>query len=142
MDAFEFAKIFAPYVHEGKVDKAGMPYILHPLTVASKVTTEKEKIVAILHDVVEDTDVTVDTIKNLFGEEIGESVRILSKKESEKYFDYIKSIRDSGDETAIKVKIADLEHNMDLTRLSDITQKDIYRKVKYETAYNILTKKR
>ena len=116
--------------HKGQVDKQGIPYVFHPFTVASSMETEEETIVALLHDIIEDTDMTLEDLRKFgFAEEIIESVDILTHKENEDYATYIKRIGD--DPLARKVKIADLKHNMDITRFADTIIPDTYFK-KYE----------
>lgn len=123
-----------------KTDKGGHPYINHLLRVSSNVKGKKTKTVALLHDIIEDTDITKeDLIEMGFLEEIVEAVDILSRREKETYNDFILRIISSNNPLAIRVKIADLEDNMDLTRISNATQKDIDRVNKrYKPAYNSL----
>ena len=101
-----------------------------------------KSIIALLHDTVEDTSVSSTDIRKIFGQEIANSIKLLTRKDkNEPYFDYIQRIKDSGDENAIAVKIADLLHNSDLSRLSEITQKDLQRSMKYLGALSVLTDK-
>lgn len=125
-----------------KVDKGGHPYIQHLLRVSSNVKGKTAKTVALLHDVIEDTNTTKeDLIKMGFLEEVVEAVDILSRKENETYNEFILRIISSNNPLAIRVKIADLEDNMDLSRISNATQKDIDRVNKrYKPAYESLTK--
>ncbi len=136
--AYEAAKALSAFLHEGQVDKAGQPYYLHPLAVSEKVDTEKEKIVALLHDVLEDTRATEDTIRNLFGDEVAEAVVFLTRRREESYMDFIR--RASQNEIAKKVKMVDLEHNMDASRLPFLGKEDLERLQKYKAAYEYLTK--
>jgi (p)ppGpp synthase/HD superfamily hydrolase len=124
--------------HKGQTDKGGMPYILHPIYVMGKMETETEKIVAILHDVVEDTDTTFDDLRNIgFSEEILRTLECLTRGEEEDYFDYVGRIKTNP--LAIKVKLADLEHNMDFRRIKDITDEDIIKRTrKYKQAWDEL----
>ncbi|WP_244638155.1 GTP pyrophosphokinase [Clostridium fungisolvens] len=124
--------------HKGQTDKGGMPYILHPIYVMSKMENEIEKIVAILHDVVEDTDTTFEDLRNMgFSDEIVNVLDCLTRRESEDYFDYIDRIKTKP--LAIKVKLADLEHNMDFRRIKDITDEDIIKRTrKYKQAWDEL----
>lgn len=110
--------------HETQRDKAGQPYIYHPVMVALQCDTVEEKVVALLHDSVEDKGLTFDDIRESgFSEDIIDSVRLLTHefpKDDEydrHYREYIKALYESGDQTAINVKIADLTHNTDLSRL-------------------------
>lgn len=124
--------------HSQQIDKSGKPYILHPLWVMTNVDSLEEKIVAVLHDIVEDTDITIeDLIFSGFNEEIILAIDILTKKKNQKYDEYIELIGQNN--LARKVKMADLTHNMDLTRLKEVTEKDKKRYVKYKNAYNYLT---
>lgn len=124
--------------HEGQKDKGGKPYILHPLYVMSKVNTETEKIVAILHDVVEDSNYTTeDLINDGFSNEIIEALTLLTHNKSEDYFDYIYKIKQN--KLAKTIKLEDLKHNLDITRLDTLDDKTIENLKKYWQAYKILT---
>lgn len=128
----------AQKAHFGQVDKAGVDYIKHPETVASFVTTDEEKAVAYLHDVIEDTAVTLDDLKdNGFSEKVITAIDILTKKRGQDYQTYLKAVREN--ELARVVKLADLRHNSDLTRLNQVTQKDLNRCKKYQDAINYLS---
>ena len=130
----DIAYNFARKAHEGQVDKAGVPYIVHPVTVAGMVDTPEEKIVALLHDVVEDTPVSIEAVRNLFGDRIADAVSLLTHDKSVPYENYVKLIK--GNELARKVKIADLKHNMDLRRIPNPKAEDMDRVVyKYIPAY-------
>lgn len=125
-------------VHKNKKDKGGYPYILHPFFLAREMDTEETVIIALLHDTVEDGNIDFEYLeKEGFPERIVSAVRILTKDKNADYFQYISEIKQNPD--AVKVKIADLKHNMDLSRLSEITQKDIDRAEKYKKALKILT---
>lgn len=125
---------FARRAHKGQYDKAGEAYIWHPIAVAGKLNDPFEKIVALLHDVVEDTGYTLDDIKQEFGNEVAEVLDFLTRRKGEAFGDYIDRVLQN--KTAVKVKLADMNHNMDLTRFSKPTQKDIDRVVKkYIPAY-------
>lgn len=130
-------------VHQNQFDKAGEPYILHPLRVMNNVEGGNMlKIVAVLHDVIEDSDgaVTFKTLQDMgFPPSVVSAVDALSKRNGESYQDFI--IRVSENAWAIKVKIADLEDNMNLKRLSEITDKDLARYKKYHEAYKFLMSK-
>jgi len=120
--------------HRGQLDKGGKPYIFHPLYVASHVDGINEKIVALLHDVVEDTDVTLDDLRNEgFSEEIICAINVLTKTDDD-YDNYLKKVK--SNEMARKVKIEDI--NMDGTRLKSITEKDRRRIEKYKRALDYL----
>ena len=100
--------------HFGQFDKQGMPYILHPIEVAQMCETEDEIVVALLHDLLEDTSTTEDELKQLFPQKIVEAVVALTRKDGEKYKEYI--IRLSENELAKSVKLKDLENNTDKRR--------------------------
>lgn len=123
--------------HQGQVDKAGKPYIGHPLRVLEGVETLEEKVLAVLHDVLEDCDVSPEQlIKEGIPKELVEKLIILCKRNNEDYFHYINRIK--NDKAAINVKLSDLRDNMDLNRLKQITEKDIDRLEKYKKAKEIL----
>lgn len=125
--------------HLGQVDKTGKEYINHPLTVASYCKTEDERIVALLHDVVEDTDVTIEYLSKYFDEHIIEALKLLTHTSDIAYMDYVAKIK--GNNLAKNVKIADLTHNMDLSRFENPSKRD-YERVenKYKPAIELLTK--
>ena len=125
--------------HEGQTDKAGKPYIEHPLRVMNQVESEEEKIVAVLHDIVEDTDISLDDLRNEgFSEEVVSAVECLTKQDGENYDSYIERI--SFNPLAVKIKLADLEDNRDLTRLPEVTDKDLERVEKYDKALEKFTR--
>lgn len=136
----EDALALATKAHEGQTDRAGNAYIQHPITVASFVETEKEKILALLHDTVEDTDVTNEQVREQFGDEIADALALLTHDKSEPYMDYIEKL--SKNPLATAVKLADLKHNMDMSRLPEVTEKDIERQKKYEKAKQLLLEAR
>lgn len=123
--------------HNGQKDKGGSPYILHPLTVASKQETEACIIAAMLHDVVEDSKYTLEDLRLAgFPPDVCEAVDLLTHKPGEDYFSYINRIKTN--EIAKRVKIQDLFHNSDTTRLPAVTEKDAARLEKYQKALSIL----
>ena len=131
--AYEIAK----RAHLGQVDKAGEDYIKHPEKVASFVKTDEEKAVAYLHDVIEDTELTLEDLCEYdFSKEVIEAVDIITKKRGEDYQSYLNSVKNN--KLARAVKLADLRHNSDLTRLIKVTEKDIERKEKYQKAIDFL----
>ena len=137
MNDIEKALRIARKAHAGQIDKAGCEYINHPIHVADSVDTEDEKIVAYLHDVVEDTSVTIEDLASEgFSETIIQAIATITKKKHESYGHYIKRVAENP--LARKVKIADLKHNSDLTRLQKITEKDIARVKKYQKCLNYL----
>ena len=129
----------AAIAHEGQVDKAGEPYILHPMRVACNFTDTLTVIVAILHDVVEDTSVTLDDIEETFGDNVRHSVDALTRKEGQDYFEYIKHITTFPQAYhLVDIKLADLRDNMNILRLPSLTTPDMKRLHKYRKAYTIL----
>lgn len=125
--------------HKGQVDKAGVDYIEHPKAVAELLEAKEEKIVALLHDVVEDTKVTFHDLEQYwFPNNIITALKLLTKPKKIDYMEYIKKIKENP--LAKKVKIADLTHNSDLSRLKEITNKDLERLEKYKKALEYLNK--
>lgn len=102
--------------HKDQVDKTGLPYVFHPFHLAEKMNSEEEVCVALLHDVVEDTDITFeDLINEGFNENIIDALKLLTHYDDTPYMEYVKKIKENP--LAKKVKLADLRHNSDLTRL-------------------------
>lgn len=123
--------------HNNQVDKAGKPYYLHPIQVALMCDSTKEKIVALLHDVIEDTSYTIDDLIEIgFDNEIIEAVECLTKRKAEQYEYYIKRV--SQNPIAKKVKLNDMTHNCDLTRFEKPTSEDLKRVEKYKKYIQIL----
>ena len=123
----------AEKAHQGQVDKGGHPYIGHPKRVMENCETTEEKIVAMLHDVIEDTEYTADDLrKEGFSEEIITALLCLTHREGESYMEYIERICENS--LAVRVKYADLQDNMDLSRIPDPTEKDLARLEKYKLA--------
>lgn len=123
--------------HKNQFDKSGLPYVFHPWHVAEQMDDENSTIVALLHDVVEDTNMTLDDLKkNGFNNEIIGALKCLTHEKGVAYSDYIKII--SMNEVATKVKLADLEHNMDISRIDNISKSDIERLKKYEESHAFL----
>lgn len=124
--------------HLNQVDKAGVPYIYHPIHLAEQMETEEECIVALLHDVVEDTSITFEQLEKEFSNTIIETLKLLTHDKQVDYFEYIKNLKSNS--IAKKVKLADLNHNSDITRLENITKEDEKRREKYRKAIEILSK--
>ena len=126
--------------HAGAKDRGGKAYILHPISVMMRCETDEEKIVAILHDVVEDTDWTFDALRQEgFSETIIEALKTVTKQsEDEDYDEFIQ--RSLKNEIGRKVKIADLRENLDVTRIGELTEKDLERINKYKRALKVLTR--
>jgi len=133
MSNLEKAIIIATTAHQEQVDKAGEPYILHPLRVMLALQTEAERITAVLHDVIEDTHYTIQDLREEgFPEKVLEALELVTKKENEDYDTFIKRL--SGNEIARKVKIADLNDNMNISRIKNPSEKDFARIEKYKKA--------
>lgn len=131
--AIELAKKY----HEGQFDKGGYPYIDHPLRVMKNVKTIEEKILAVLHDVLEDCNVSREVlIEEGIPEYLVIKLEILCKANDEEYFDYINRVK--TDQLTMNVKLADLKDNMNLKRLKCISQDDLKRLEKYKKAKEIL----
>ena len=126
--------------HAGVKDKGGKAYILHPISVMMRCETDEEKIVAILHDVVEDTDWTFEALREEgFTETIIEALETVTKhSEDEDYDEFVQ--RSLKNEIGRKVKIADLRENLDVTRIGALNDKDIERINKYKRALKVLTR--
>lgn len=124
--------------HMGQNDRFGIPYIFHPFHLAESMETEDECIAAILHDVVEDTNVTFEELEKEFSSTVIDALKLLTHDKSVPYDEYILNLKDNP--IAKKVKLADLMHNSDVTRLEHLAPKDISRNQKYENAIKILLK--
>ncbi|MGO9118283.1 MAG: GTP pyrophosphokinase [Desulfomonilaceae bacterium] len=130
----EGAIALAAKSHKGQRDKSGMPYILHPLRVMLKMSTETEMIVAVLHDVVEDSSLSLHDLATMgVSEEILQAIDCLTWRKDESYDEFIE--RAQANPLSRKVKIADLEDNMDLKRLDSLTEKDVERLKKYHRVW-------
>ena len=108
----------AYHAHHGQVDKAGVPYIFHPLHLAKQMEDEISCCAALLHDTVEDTDVTLEALASEFPAEVVEAVRLLTHSEDTDYFDYVRCIRSNP--IAMKVKLVDLNHNSNAARFAGV----------------------
>ena len=124
--------------HKDQVDKSGMPYVYHPFHLAEQMETEETVIVALLHDVVEDTDYTLDDIRAMgFSDSVVEALALMTHDKSVPYMDYVAKIKSNP--IAKAVKLADLKHNSDLSRLDFVDEKALKRVEKYKTAMKLLT---
>lgn len=133
MADLERAISLAVEAHRSQKDRNGAPYILHPLRVMSRVQTTEQKIVAMLHDVVEDTPWTLNALRaEGFSEPVVRAVDCLTRREGEDYFDFVQ--RSKSDPIARVVKLADLEDNMDVNRLTQVTDQDVERLNRYKRA--------
>ena len=134
----DIALAIAKKAHAGQVDKAGVDYIKHPIYVASQVTTEQEKAVALLHDVLEDSDITAaDLLAYGLSNEVVTAVQTLTKKKGQSYQDYLEKVKSNN--LARVVKLADLKHNSDLSRLKTVSNTDYERVKKYKNAIRYLS---
>ena len=123
--------------HKDQVDKTDMPYVFHPFHLAECMDDEISTVCALLHDVIEDTDYTFDDLRGMgFPEEVIEALTLLTHDPAVPYMDYVKII--AANPTAKKVKIADLKHNSDLTRMNEIDEYAIRRTKKYKDALTLL----
>ena len=128
--------------HHGQVDKCGIPYIFHPVHLAEGMDDEVSCCVALLHDVAEDTEVTLEMLAKEFPEEVMRPLHLLTHDPQTDYFDYVRAIRE--DPVARKVKLADLDHNSDQSRCTGMGLPEERLRswqVKYEKARKILTEK-
>lgn len=123
--------------HKDQVDKQGVPYPFHPFHVAESMTDEASCCVALLHDILEDTDTTAEELLSLgFPKEVVEAVQMMTHSDDVPYLDYVRTLKSNP--LARAVKISDLTHNSDLTRLDTVTEKDLKRAEKYKKALDIL----
>ena len=126
-------------IHKDMVDKSGMPYVFHPYHLAEDLYDESEVIVALLHDAVEDSELTIDELKSYgFTSEVIEAVELMTHNDNTDYLDYVIAL--SKNKIARRVKMLDLMHNMDLSRLNQpYDKKTLDRVEKYKKAYRILS---
>jgi (p)ppGpp synthase/HD superfamily hydrolase len=134
MSTLERAIAIAAEAHAGAVDKAGKPYILHPIRVMLQMATNDERIVAVLHDVVEDCKAwTLDRLRaEGFSDEVVRGVDAVTKREGETYEAFV--LRGSADPLGKRVKLADLRDNLNLSRIAEPSAKDHERIAKYQRA--------
>ena len=129
----ERAIAIAAAAHAGQLDKGGAPYILHPLKVMLRMTTLEERIVAVLHDVVEDCEISLDDLrKEGFSEEVLSAIESVTKVPGESYEDFVE--RAAQNPIGRVVKLADLEENSDLSRIASPSWDDLERVEKYRRA--------
>lgn len=129
----EEAILIAVSAHKGQIDKGGNPYILHPLSLMLSVNGKIEQICAVLHDVIEDTDITLEYLeKEGFSQEVIQALDALTRRDNESYDEFIGRI--TYNRVACNVKLADLNHNMDLSRIPSPSKKDYDRVEKYKKA--------
>ena len=124
--------------HKDQLDKSGMPYVYHPFHVAEQMETEETVVVALLHDVVEDTDYTLEDLKAMgFPDSLTEALALMTHDDSVPYLDYVAKLK--GNSIARAVKLADLRHNSDISRLDKVDEKALERVEKYKKAIALLT---
>ena len=124
-------------IHKEQVDKSGLPYVFHPFHLAEQMETEDTTIVALLHDVVEDSELTLDDLRQMgFGDTVIAALALLTHDPAVEYMDYVRAIKDNP--IARAVKLADLRHNSDLTRLDTVDEKALARREKYLQAMTLL----
>ena len=124
-------------VHRDQTDKTGLPYVFHPFHLAESMTDETSTVCALLHDVVEDSDYTLDDLTAMgFPPAVTEVLALLTHDDAVPYFDYVEAL--SHDPVARKVKLADLAHNSDLTRLDEVDAHALARQEKYQKAMALL----
>lgn len=123
--------------HKEQKDKSGLPYVFHPFHLAEQMETEETIIVALLHDLVEDTDYTLDDLRKMgFSQEVVVAIGLMTHADAVPYMDYVAKIKENP--LAKAVKLADLRHNSDLTRLNSVDQKALDRREKYLKAIKFL----
>lgn len=119
--------------HKDQVDKTNLPYVFHPFHLAEQMTDEISTVCALLHDVVEDTNTSFIDLENMgFPKEVIDVLKLLTHNDDTPYMDYVINL--SQNKTAVQVKLADLKHNSDLTRLDVIDEYALQRKEKYAKA--------
>lgn len=137
MTLIEKSLSIALRAYAGKTDKAGREYIHHPLRLMANMTTDTEMAVALLHDVIEDSDITVAELRAAgIPNDVVEAVLCLTKRAGENYSDFV--LRAKQNPLARKVKLADIEDNINVLRLSVLTEKDLARVTKYHAAWQVL----
>lgn len=123
--------------HKEQKDKSGLPYVFHPFHLAEQMVTEETTVVALLHDVVEDTGYTLADLGAMgFPKAVLDALALMTHDKSVDYLDYVRAIRPNP--IARAVKLADLRHNSDLSRLDTATEKDLARREKYRQAIALL----
>ena len=122
--------------HKDQLDKSGLPYVFHPFHLAEQMTDEVTTIVALLHDVVEDTPYTLADIETEFGIEVTDALRLLTHDKNVKFSDYVRKIKENP--IAKAVKLADLTHNSDTSRLDVVDEEALKRLKRYKEAFAIL----
>lgn len=141
-NTYSRAEIIVKKLFQGKVDKGGHPYLEHLYYVGNHLEDVDMKTVGILHDLLEDTIITKQDLKEMgFSNRIIEAISIITKGENEPYNDYIDKILESNNIIAINVKAIDMRHNLDITRIKNPTEKDLIRiETKYKPNYERIIK--
>lgn len=125
--------------HKEQSDKSGMPYVFHPFHLAEQMQDEESTIVALLHDVIEDTEYTLDDLRKMgFNDSVLAAINLMTHEDGVPYMDYVEKIK--ANPIAKTVKLADLRHNSDMTRLEVVTPRDQERAEKYLAAIKLLEK--
>lgn len=141
MATVERAVQIAAQAHRGQRDKAGAPYLLHPLRMMLRMESEAAMMAAVLHDVVEDSDWTLDQLRaEGFSAEVLQAVECLTHQPDESYDEFVARVQTNA--IARQVKLADLEDNMNIRRMAEITPKDLARLEKYHRAWRTLTEQK
>lgn len=123
--------------HKDQTDKSGVPYVFHPFHLAEQMVDENTTIVALLHDVIEDTECTLDDLKNMgFSDDILSAIALMTHADGVPYMEYVALIKTNP--IARAVKLADLRHNSDISRLDNVTDRDRERVEKYKKAIVLL----
>ena len=123
--------------HKDQIDKSGLPYVFHPIHLAEQMTDEETTVVALLHDVVEDTQYTLSDLGDMgYPLAVLEAIALMTHDDSVPYLEYVAKIKHNP--IAKAVKLADLRHNSDLTRLDVVDERDIARAEKYAAAIRLL----
>ena len=123
--------------HKEQTDKSGIPYVFHPIHLAEQMDDENSTIVALLHDVMEDADYTLEDLRQMgYPQSVLDALALMTHDEKVPYLEYVKAIKPNP--IARKVKLADLHHNSDTTRLDKVDEKALQRVEKYKIAMAIL----
>lgn len=131
------AMVLAYEAHQGQYDKSGLPYVFHPFHLAEQMDTEEAVTAALLHDVAEDTNYTLEDLRSMgFPDTVTDALALLTHDPSVPYMEYVERLKSNP--IARSVKLADLTHNSDLSRLPVVTEKDLERVEKYRKAIKLL----
>ena len=137
-DLIKKAMILSYESHRGQYDKGGLPYIFHPFHLAEQMSTEETVVIALLHDVIEDTEYTIQDIADMgFPQVVLDALMCLTHDKAVPYMDYISKIKQNP--LARVVKLADLQHNSDVSRLNSVDEETVQRIQKYKKAIALLS---